>query len=54
MLRATYADLALRRWFARPRARFGGRSPAELLSGDWSPGDANSERVFALAKESLI
>jgi len=54
MLKATYNELAVRRWFERRRDRLGGQSPAEVLSGGWAPGDEDAARVIALAKASLL
>jgi hypothetical protein len=36
-LRGAYNDYGIRRWFQRPRAQLGGRSPEALLPTTWTP-----------------
>jgi hypothetical protein len=50
-LSGSYNDVGIRRWFGRKRTTLGGRTPAQLLTGDWDPEDAGPERVRALARE---
>lgn len=52
-LAGAYNEFGIRRWFERKRARLRGRSPAEVLLGDWSPGDADVAEVRELAR-SLV
>ncbi len=39
-LSGRHDELGVRRWFERPRAELNGRSPRDMLAGDWSPDDA--------------
>jgi hypothetical protein len=48
-LRGAYNDYGIRRWFQRPRAQLGGRSPEEYLPRLWSPDSAEVAAVRALA-----
>lgn len=48
-LRGAYSDIGVRRWFDRRRSALGGKSPAEVLAGDWSAEDDGPERVRELA-----
>lgn len=48
-LRTGYNDYGIRRWFQRGRGQLGGRSPGDLLLGDWSPGTPDAELVRRLA-----
>ncbi|OGN80585.1 MAG: hypothetical protein A3G84_01130 [Chloroflexi bacterium RIFCSPLOWO2_12_FULL_71_12] len=48
-LAGSYNDLGLRRWFERPRVLLGGKSPAQLLKGEWRVDDAGPARVRELA-----
>jgi hypothetical protein len=50
-LSGSYNDVGIRRWFGRKRTALGGRTPAQVLTGDWDPEDAGPERVRALARE---
>lgn len=52
-LAGAYNEFGIRRWFERKRARLRGRSPAEILVGDWSPGNADVAQVRELAR-SLV
>jgi hypothetical protein len=49
-LAGAYNDIGIRRWFERPRRLLDGKSPAQILRGDWKPGDPSVERVGALAQ----
>ena len=46
-----YNAFGIRRWFERVRAQLGGRTPRELLRGDWRPEDDGPQRVLQLAEE---
>jgi hypothetical protein len=50
-LAGSYNDIGIRRWFQRKRALLDGRSPADLLRGDWDPDEAGPVRVRELARE---
>ena len=49
-LKGAYSDVGVRRWFGRRRTALGGRSPAQVLRGPWSPEDAGPARVLELAR----
>jgi hypothetical protein len=49
-LAGAYNEVGIRRWFDRKRSALAGRSPAALLSGDWSPDDKGPQQVRALAR----
>jgi hypothetical protein len=49
-LAGAYNEVGVRRWFDRKRSALGGRSPAALLSGEWSPDDKGAQQVRALAR----
>jgi transcriptional regulator with XRE-family HTH domain len=49
-LSGAYNDVGVRRWFIRPRAALGDRSPASLLAGGWAPEDPAPQQVRALAR----
>ena len=48
-LSGSYNDYGIRRWFRRARTQLGGRSPVELLRGEWGPDDEGPSRVRELA-----
>ena len=52
-LSGAYNEVGVRRWFERTRTALNGRTPAELLSGDWKPEDAAARKVRDLAR-SLV
>jgi uncharacterized protein (DUF2384 family) len=52
-LGGSYNEVGIRRWFERPRSQLGGRSPADLLSGEWDPDDEGPTSVQALAAALL-
>lgn len=52
-LAGSYNDFGIRRWFQRPRSVLGGVSPAEVLSGDWSPDDDGAQEVRRLGASLL-
>ena len=49
-LAGAYNDIGVRRWFDRPRERLDGRTPAQVLGYEWSPGDNAPIRVRELAR----
>ncbi len=49
-LAGAYNEIGIRRWFQRRRALLDGQAPAELLGGDWDPGDPGPRRVRELAR----
>jgi len=48
-LAGTYNEFGIRRWFERPRAQLGERSPAAMLKRGWTPDEESARRVRALA-----
>lgn len=52
-LSGSYNDLGIRRWFARPRTALGGRAPAEIFAGKWSPDDGSVREARHLARALL-
>lgn len=52
-LSGSYNEFGIRRWFERPRAELGGRSPAALLKPDWKPGHEAARKVRSLAAELI-
>jgi hypothetical protein len=49
-LRGAYNDVGVRRWFDRKRTPLRGRSPAQVLSGEWTPESPNPQKVLELAR----
>ena len=52
-LSGSYNAFGVRRWFERPRAQLGGRSPAALLRSGWTPEDEPVRRIRSLAAELI-
>lgn len=50
-LAGSYNDIGIRRWFHRKRSLLDGRTPAQLLKGEWDPDHEGPGRVRALARE---
>ena len=48
-LAGAYNDIGVRRWFDRRRTALGGKTPADLLTGAWTPDERGPERVRKLA-----
>ena len=48
-LAGSYNDIGIRRWFHRTRTRLDGRTPADLLKGEWDPDEAGPALVRELA-----
>jgi hypothetical protein len=49
-LAGSYNEFGIRRWFGRSRPQLDGRSPSQLLHGDWRADQAGPQRVRALAR----
>lgn len=52
-LAGAYNEIGIRRWLERSRTLLEDRSPAELLTGEWSPNDPGPRKVRDLAR-SLV
>jgi len=50
-LAGSYNDIGIRRWFDRKRSALDGRTPAQLLGGEWDPDDAGPALVRELARD---
>ena len=48
-LRGAYNDYGIRRWFQRPRAQLGGRTPVEVLPAGWTPESPEMRQLQDLA-----
>ena len=48
-LAGAYNEIGVRRWFDRKRTPLGGKSPGQLLSGNWAPEDDGAAKVRELA-----
>jgi hypothetical protein len=53
-LRGAYNDIGIRRWFQRPRSALEGRTPAQILRGDWQSDDPGPTAVRELARSLLF
>jgi hypothetical protein len=49
-LKGAYNDIGVRRWFERKRTILRGKSPAQVLKGEWTPEKPNPQRVLELAR----
>lgn len=49
-LEGAYDNEGVNAWFERPRVELGGRSPAEILAGDWNPAGKDAQGVLELAR----
>jgi hypothetical protein len=49
-LAGAYNDIGIRRWFQRERTPLEEKTPAALLTGEWSPEDEGPRRVRQLAQ----
>lgn len=49
-LAGAYNEIGIRRWFERPRTPLEGRSPAQILHGNWQPEEAGPRSVRELAR----
>jgi hypothetical protein len=49
-LGGAYNDFGVRRWFERPRTALDGRTPAELMQGEWDPEELALQRARDLAR----
>ena len=48
-LAGAYNEMGIRQWFDRKRVQLDGRTPAQLLTGQWRPDDPGPHRVRSLA-----
>jgi hypothetical protein len=48
-LAGAYTVEGVRNWLANPREALGGKSPEEILSGDWDPAGTEAAKVRDLA-----
>lgn len=46
----SYDTTGMRRWWARPRAALGGRTPRGTLGSDWDPHGPDARAVIELAR----
>lgn len=53
ILRGSFNEFGIRRWFERPRQALRGRTPSSALRGDWSPDEPGPQAVVQLAVELL-
>ncbi len=49
-LAGAYNEMGVRQWFDRKRTQLGGRTPSELLKGDWTPDMDGPSQVRGLAR----
>ena len=49
-LAGAYNEIGIRRWFEQPRTVLEGRTPAQLMQGDWAPDEPDLQRVRDLAR----
>lgn len=49
-LRGSHNAFGVRRWFYRTRVQLDGRSPSDILQGDWDPDDDEVQEVLELAQ----
>ncbi len=49
-LAGSYNEFGIRRWFARPRPQLDGRSPSQLLRGNWRSDQPGAQRIRELAR----
>jgi uncharacterized protein (DUF2384 family) len=50
-LRGGYNEMGIRRWFERPRAQLGGKTPCQILHDGWHVDHESAKRARALASE---
>ena len=48
-LAGAYNEIGIRQWFDRKRVQLDGRTPSQLLTGQWRPDDPGPLRVRSLA-----
>jgi len=48
-LAGAYNEIGIRQWFGRKRVQLDGRTPTQLLTGQWRPDDPGPHRVRSLA-----
>ena len=49
-LAGAYNEIGVRRWFDRKRTALGGKTPGQLLTGNWAPEDDGAAKVRELAE----
>jgi hypothetical protein len=49
-LKGAYNDVGIRRWFGRKRTALKGKSPAQVLNGEWRPESRSPQKVLELAR----
>jgi hypothetical protein len=49
-LAGAYNEIGIRQWFGRKRVQLDGRTPTQLLTGQWRPDDPGPHRVRSLAR----
>jgi hypothetical protein len=54
ILRGSFNEFGIRRWFDRPRQALSGRTPAGALAGEWSPDATGPATAMQLAVELLM
>jgi len=53
ILRGSFNEFGIRRWFERPHPALEGRRPADLLVGDFDPSDPDAQGTFRAAAQLL-
>ena len=53
LLRGSFNEFGVRRWFERPRSALDGQAPGELLAGTWDPDDPGPRGLRELAEGLL-
>lgn len=53
IIRGSFNEFGIRRWFERPHPALGGRVPADLLSTAIDPADPDARAIFAAAAHLL-
>ncbi len=48
-LAGAYNEIGIRQWFDRKRVQLDGRTPTQLLTGEWKPDDPGPQHVRSLA-----
>ncbi len=49
-LKGAYSDIGVRQWFDRKRTLLRGKSPAQVLKGEWNPENPNPRKILELAR----
>ncbi len=53
VLRGSFNEFGIRRWFERPHPALGSRAPADVLGRDFDPADARVQAVMNAAAQAL-